>query len=232
MTTLGFIILRYVNSQLTNTYWITCYKKIREFYPENEILIIDDNSDRKFLTSEELYKTHIINSEFPKREELLPYYYYLQKKYFDLAVIIHDSVFIQKKMDFSVDSYRIIWTFEHDWDQIEDETRMISLFNDTELESFYKQKNLWKGCFGCMTVISHEFLSQLNKKYDLSLLLPIVQTRFNRCSLERVLACLLQKERLTTSLLGNIHAYCRWGISINEIHLNPHLPLLKVWTGK
>ena len=79
-SSLGFIILRHVNSSITNTYWIKCYNSIRHFYPENNILIIDDNSDPEFLTHKILYKTNIINSEFTKRGEVLPYYYFLQNK--------------------------------------------------------------------------------------------------------------------------------------------------------
>ena len=30
----GFIILRHVNSSLTNQYWIKCYNSIRNFYKE------------------------------------------------------------------------------------------------------------------------------------------------------------------------------------------------------
>ena len=45
MSSLGFIILRHVNSELTNKYWVNCYNCIRRHYPENKILIIDDNSN-------------------------------------------------------------------------------------------------------------------------------------------------------------------------------------------
>ena len=86
MSTIGFIILRYVNSEITNKYWIMCYNSIRKYYPENKILIIDDNSNKSFITNEKLYKTLIINSEYPQRGELLPYYYYLYNKLFDTAV--------------------------------------------------------------------------------------------------------------------------------------------------
>ena len=96
----GFIILRHVNNTHTNQYWIYSYNCIRILYPENDILIIDDNSNYEYITNITLYKTTIINSEFPKRGELLPYYYYLNNKLFDIAVIIHDSVFITKKIDF------------------------------------------------------------------------------------------------------------------------------------
>ena len=230
--TIGFIILRHVNNNLTNQYWIRCYNSIRKYYPENNIIIIDDNSNYNFITDKTLYNTTIINSEYPKRGELLPYYYYLHNKLFDVAVIIHDSVFINKYIDFDVEKCKLIWNFEHGCDQIEDETRMINIFNDLELKEFYENKKLWKGCFGCMSIITHEYLSFINNKYDISKLLVCVLNRYNRCSFERVIACLLQKEGKNESLLGNIHNYCNWGRSFDQIDEYKHLPLIKFWCGR
>ena len=233
---IGFIILRHVNSELTNKYWIKCVNSIRQYYPENKILIIDDNSNYEYITEENLKCGHesdkitIINSEYPKRGELLPYYYYLHNKLFDIAVIIHDSVFINKYIDMSVEKYRFIWDFTHDWDQIEDETRMINVFNDLELTEFYKKKNLWTGCFGGMSIITHDYLSNINNKYDISKLIDYVLNRYNRCSFERVIACLLQKEGEKETMLGNIMTYCNWGINFNDIDRYQHLPLIKCWT--
>lgn len=232
MKTVGFIILRHVNNEITNKYWITCIESIRQFYPDNDILIIDDNSDYNFITNETLYKTTIINSEYPKRGELLPYYYYLHHKLFDVAIIIHDSIIINKFIDISVNNYKFLWEFEHDWDQIADETNMINIFNDKELTAFYENKQLWKGCFGGMSIISHDYLTYINHKYDISKLLQLVLSRYNRCSFERVIACLLQKEGPKETLLGNIHEYCKWGIPFNEINEYKHLPLMKFWTGR
>lgn len=232
MTSLGFIILRHVNNETTNNYWIICYNSIRKFYPENLILIIDDNSNYNFITEEQLYKTTIINSEYPKRGELLPYYYYLQNKLFDTAVIIHDSVFINRYIDISVDKYKFLWEFEHDWDQPEDETNMINIFNDLELKVFYQNKQLWKGCYGGMSIITHDYLNCINNKYPIEKLLTCVLNRYNRSSFERVIGCLLQKDWKEETLLGNIHMYCRWGISFNERDNYKHLPLTKIWTGR
>ena len=229
---LGFIILRNVNSEETNKYWIRCYNSIRKFYPENNILIIDDNSNLNYLTNEALYKTTLINSEFPGRGELLPYYYYLQNKLFDVAVIFHDSVFIQQKINFDIDKYKIIWTFEHYWDLIEDETKMIKSFKDDELYEFYKNKSMWNGCFGGMSIITHDYLMHINNKYDISKLLDFVLNKTFRMAFERVIGCLLEKEYNTKSLLGNIHAYCPWNISFKNIDRYKELPLLKVWTGR
>ena len=230
--TIGFIILRHVNDSSTNQYWIHCYNCIRKYYRENAILIIDDNSNYNFITYKNLYKTTIINSEYPKRGELLPYYYYLHYKLFDIAVIIHDSVFINRYIDFSVIKYKLLWDFEHYWDQTEDEIRMINIFNDLELIEFYKNKHLWKGCFGGMTVITHDYLTEINKKYDISKLLDCILNRYNRCSFERIIGCLLQKEIKQQTLLGNIHNYCIWGGGINDINKYQHLPIIKIWTGR
>ena len=229
---IGFIVLRHVNNELTNKYWIKCVDSIRQYYPENTILIIDDNSEYKYITEKTLYKTTIINSEYPKRGELLPYYYYLHNKLFDTAVIIHDSVIVNKYIDMNVENYKFLWEFEHNWDQIEDETRMINAFNNLDLNKFYENKNLWKGCFGCMTIITHDYLTHINNKYDISKLLDYVLNRYNRCSFERVIACLLQKEGKKETLLGNIHHYCKWGIQFNEIDKYTVLPLIKHWTGR
>jgi hypothetical protein len=228
----GFIILRHVNSELTNTYWNHCYDCIRTFYPEHPILIIDDNSNYECINERVLYKTTIINSDYKGRGELLPYYYYLQNALFDTAVIIHDSVFINKTVDLTVTNYKLIWEFEHQWDQVSDETEMINAFGDKDLLNFYKNKTLWKGCFGGMVMITHDYLKMVNSHYDISKLLDYVLTRYNRCSFERVIGCLLQKFQKRETVFGNIHAYCKWGIPFEEKEKYTHLPWIKVWTGR
>ena len=232
MSELGFIILRHVNSELTNQYWINCVMSIRKFYPENNIVIIDDNSNYNFINKEYLYKTIVINSEYPKRGELLPYYYYLRNKWFNNAVIIHDSTIINDPIFTLVNSYTFIWEFEHNWDQVDDELRIIECFDDLELKNFYKNKHLWKGCFGAMTIINHDYLKYVNSKYDISKMLDLILNRYNRCSFERVIACILQKEGRKETLLGNIHKYCPFGISFCEKDNYKNLPIIKYWSGR
>jgi hypothetical protein len=230
--TLGFIILRHVNDTFVNQYWTHCYECIRKYYPENWILIIDDNSNQNCITQVELYNTRVIQSEFPGRGEILPYYYYLRNKLFDTAVILHDSVFINSAIDLNVDTYKMLWDFEHHWDQVEDETRMIMAFNDAELYQFHANKYLWMGCFGGMCIITHDYLTKVNSKYDISKLLEYILCRYNRCSFERVIACLLQIDHVTKPLLGNIHKYCPWEIRFYNKEHFANLPIIKVWTGR
>jgi len=231
--TLGFIVLRHVNTLVVNQYWIKCIEHIRKFYPENHILIIDDNSNEKYILPVNFKNTTIINSEFHGRGEFLPYYYYLKNKLFDCAVIIHDSIFIQQKMDFFTDTYKPIWHFPHNASlktHINDIIKMLSLY---ELDKKYVESN----CEGrAMTSISHDFLTNLNKQYDLSKLINYINCRYDRCAFERVLGFLCMSYENSThnkkSMLGDILKYCKWGITFSECEKYPNLPILKVWTGR
>ena len=230
--TIGFIILRHVINETTNKYLNHCYDCIRKYYPEDRILIIDDNSSY-IIPNRKLYNTIIINSQYPGRGELLPYYYFLRGKFCDTVCILHDSVFINKHIDITTTSYKFLWDFEHNWDTIKDETNIINCLNNKYLFEFYKNKKLWKGCFGGMTIIRHDYLKFIDNIYDISKLLKCVLNRNNRCSFERVIACLLQKhDIIQPSLLGNIHKYCKWGITWHEKDNYNHLPIIKVWTGR
>jgi hypothetical protein len=236
---LGFIMLRHVNSEISNNYWIICYNQIRKFYPNNKILLIDDNSNYDLISKDielAMTNTTIIQSEYKGRGEILPYYYYLSNKLFDIAVVIHDSVFIQRYIDFGTDN-RFIWEFEHHWDNMADETKMIDVLNNKEeLHDYYLNKSLWKGCFGTMTIINHDFLKILENKYNISNLVNYITCRQDRMALERVFGCLFTKEneQKTPSMLSNIHNYCcvgqyyQWYIE-NRIHDDP---IIKLWSGR
>ena len=263
-TEIGFIILRHVNSSKTNEYWKECYRCIRYFYPSNKILIIDDNSDKVFLTCHadahtntntiELYNTTIIQSDYQKRGELLPYYYYLKNKFCDIAVILHDSVFIQQPINFHIDEYKMLWHFpsylmkdgQSSGKQIEQIKALGHQGLNRMYENFYLNK--FNGCFGAMSIITHDYLSEINTIFQIDKLLPHITCRISRCAFERVFSFLLvykQNERSVAngagiknkhlSLLGDIIKYCKWGITFDEYMKNRHtmkLPIVKVWTGR
>lgn len=235
---IGFIILRHASNEKTGKYWFRSYKSIRKFYPENEIIILDDNSNYKFINQNDeknLYKTKIVKSVYHKRGELLPYFYFLKFKYFDIACIIHDSVFIKKKVDLTVNKYKILWEFEHNWDNPVIETKLLNVFNDNsnnyeKLINFYNDKKLWKGCFGGMSIIKYKFLENINKNYKLSKLISVILDRKDRMGFERVIGCLLQLHSKKECKFGNIHKYCAFGK--NDINEKKDLPFLKVWSGR
>lgn len=236
----GFIILRHVNSKETSKYWKICYSRIRKYYPEVQIILIDDNSKYDFIEKEEeekLYKTKIIHSEYVGRGELLPYIYYLKHKLFDVACFIHDSVFINSHIHFNVEDYKILWHFDHHWDQIKDEEKMISIFNDDGLTNYHKSKK-WLGCFGGMCIIKYNYLENINKKYDFLKLVDYVKNRHNRMSFERVVACILRYNNDKPSIYGDIGEYCLFANKNidknvrNKTMVFKNIPIIKIWSGR
>ena len=236
---LGFIILRNVNNSTTNHYWKECYRCIRQFYPKNRILIIDDNSDYSFVTDDYLDNTMIIRSEYPKRGEFLPYYYYLKTNFCETAVFLHDSVFIKKYINFEVGTYKMLLEFgKPNMDnEIQEQYILLNALNNKKLNEFYNKKDtdLWKGCFGSMTVIKYSYLKSIDSEFRISSLIPHITTRHLRCAFERIIACLLQVNVMETSLFGDILKYCNWGLNYHQYlkqEYDKNLPLIKVWTGR
>lgn len=240
---LGFIMIRHVNSSETNNLWIECYDSIRKYYPLNKILIIDDFSNYTFVdTNKILSNTLIIQSEFKGRGELLPYYYYLQNKLFDYAVVLHDSVFIQKYIDFKCEN-NFLWTFHHVFNVGIDRDKLVKhLHNQEYIIQLYDKPNLWNGCFGSMCIISHDFLIDINNTFNFTNLINVITDRASRMIFERVWAvlftlCNQKNNQKTTSLFGDIHAYCTWGQTY-DMYLSKKkdnqitLPVEKVWTGR
>jgi len=235
MDTLGFIFPRHVSSEKTNLYWQYSYDQIRRYYPDNPIVIIDDSSRGRpdLITEKEMTNTIIIDSEYPGRGELLPYIYYLKYKWFPRAMIMNDSVFINSQLDLTFDKYKMLWCFENPHENVAGETFMLSqLSNSEKLLELYHDPSKWYGCFATMSLISLEFLIEIDAVHDIKRLLDLVTTRANRCALERVMGCMLQANYPLTVLLGSIHSYCQWGFSWDQKEYFNHLPLIKVWTGR
>jgi hypothetical protein len=254
MNSFGFIITRHVNSEKTNQYWNHSVKLLRTLYPYRKIVIIDDNSNQEFVKADHDYKnTEIIQSEFPGRGELLPYYYYIKNKFFENAIIIHDSVFFHKKIDFTkLQGQKVfpLWFFYPDKENITNTLRI-----STKLKSSYSlQQKLslndsilgmphtkWYGCFGAQSYINHNFLLRLEEKYKITNLISAVSCRTDRCCLERIMGCLFFNENpnilKSKSLFGNIMKYQTWGYTFDEYLLDfkkGTIPkaVVKVWTGR
>ena len=254
MTTFGFIITRHVNSENTNRYWNHSIKLLRRLYPNNKIIIIDDNSDKNFLKADFNYiNVEIIETKFKGCGELLPYYYYIKYKFFDNAVIIHDSVFFHKKINFELlNNINVIplWFFNPDKENINNTLRITNhLKNKILIDPQLSFNNIviglphnnWYGCFGVQSYINHGFLLQLQNKYNLTNMISAVSCRADRCCLERIFGCIFYTENpkiiKPKALLGNIHEYQNWGLTfddyINKLKKKQKIkPIIKVWTGR
>ena len=252
----GFIITRHVNSPTTNRYWNQCVKCIRTFYPFVKIIIIDDNSNKQFIKSDFDYKNvEIIESHFPKRGELLPYFYFLRRQFFENAVIIHDSVFFHKRINFEIFSKMGVnvlplWHFDADRENLDNSLRISAFLNNSlevqkslSLNDFIlgMSKYKWHGVFGVQSYINLKFLTHLNNKYNICNMIHSVNSRADRCCLERIMGCLFFMESRNLynkkSLFGRIHDYQRWGYNYdnysNDVKCK-RLPksIVKIWTGR
>lgn len=255
-TNFGFIMTRHVNSITTNNYWNQSIKCIKRLYPRTKIVVIDDNSNYEFVKADFEYKNvEIIQSEFKGRGELLPYYYFYKKKFFENAIIIHDSIFIHRRINFeklkNIDVLPL-WHFNQDMDNLQNSLFLISKLKNT----FFLQKNLylndvvvlgrqheWAGCFGVQSYINYHFLEKIVNKYNLFALLEKVRSRPDRCCLERIFGIIFTLESTITkkqkSLFGNIHHY-NSGFDYTfdkykyDLMVRKKLPkgIIKVWSGR
>lgn len=255
--TYGFIITRHVNSEKTNEYWNHCVKLIRTNYPFKQIIIIDDNSNYNFVKAHFEYKNvQIIQSEYPGRGELLPYVYFIRNKWFNNAVIIHDSVFFHKRIPFEGLKMPVFYFWHHIYDKenIANLLRISSyLTNNITIKNKLKgdsinilglsEKNSFQLCFGGMCYINLDFLINIEKKYGLCNLVHAIKCRTDRCALERILGLLFTNEcdnsnMKLKSLFGEIfNHYKAFGYNFDE-YINDFKnkrvvgSVVKVWTGR
>ena len=236
---LGFIMLRHVKCKVTNEYWIESYNCLRKFYPNNHIMIIDDNSNYDFITAIILVNTTIIQSEYKQRGELLPYIYYLRYPIFDKAVIIHDSVFFQQYVDFQHENVPL-WYFNRNDILIQNRPKELELLkalnNNEPLLELYNSK-LFNGCFGSMSIINFTFLDKINIKYNLGNLIQHITSRDQRMVLERVIGVIFSYENIKNSVFGDIfsyncgYTYDRYLFDKKSCYM-PMIPVIKIWSGR
>jgi hypothetical protein len=221
MNEYGFIIIRNVNNESQNEYWIESYNSIRKFYPEVDILIVDNNSNKTYLKNIDLYKCEIIESEYPESRHLSAYYYHNKLKKFNKAIIIHDSVFVNNFYDFSnIKNIKFLWHFEtHLYDVYGDEMYLIDNLKNNEIIKNTYLKKQWNGCLGNMSIISHSFLNMLNEKYNFLNLKTIIKNNAHQCAMERIfpVLCYIEDEEINkvSSVFGDITTL-KWGYTYNN----------------
>ena len=254
--TFGFIITRHVNSDQTNKYWNHNIKLLRTYYPFKKIIIIDDNSNYSFVKADFDYKNvETIQSEYPGRGELLPYIYFLRHKWFDNAVIIHDSTFIHKRIPFEGIKVPILPLWHHPYDK-ENLSNLLRIASYLRNNSFIKQrltgsemnilgmssKDKFNLCFGGQTFISHRFLTALERKYNINNLVNAVTCRTDRCGLERILGLLFNNEFKDLNKINSFNGDIRSHYSSFVYNFDNYLAdfnnnivrgtFVKVWTGR
>jgi len=224
----GFVIVRHVNSAVTNQYWQHNVARIRQFYSD-PIVIIDDNSNPEFLDSaaETALGCTVIPSEFPGKGEILGFYYLYTRRLFERALIFHDSCFFHAKIDFDAftEPCRFLWDFPggfHEYDSVEG----LNYFTqyDPLADTFHNKKDTIRGCFGSQALVTWDFLKKMDDEYGFFNIINYVKNRHERYNIERLFGLVAIHALIycydypptvwqDISILGDITQYPRWGMS-------------------
>lgn len=217
---LGFFITRHVSSEDTNKYWNYNVKLLRKHYPKNKIIIIDDNSNQSFI--KELYDSNIyenveiINSEYPKSAELLPYLYFYKLRPFDRMIYLHDSAFLNEKLNYDKNMNCQFLLYTNESYNKEIVIKHINALNhsDSLLNTFHE--NTWFVCWGVMTTITIDYLVYLVDKYDIFKLEKYIKNREERIALETTFGIIIYNDKNIKNLDFSIYGHAN--------DYNPHVP--------
>jgi hypothetical protein len=241
-----FVILRHLRNSKDNDLWISSYHSIRKFYT-NKIIIIDDNSTVNTVNGK-LFNTEIIMSDWNGAGELLPYYYFLQNKWADRMIFLHDSMFLNRPFRPSEleGPVRFHWHFSKAAKADKRVLTYLSLLSESDDVAEFAATSRWYGCFGGASIISWDTVQQLEERYSLcTQLILSVRTRSDREAVERVLGILLFYEGIveetSCSNFGDILEYPgAFESQNNNAETAAHVlnqngydsAILKVWRGR
>jgi len=233
---LAFFITSHVNSTTTAQYWKEAYTCVREFYPTTLVVLIDDNSS--FPVDDDFKTTNCIKvkSEHPKgKAEILPYYYFLKLKPAKKAIFLHDSVFINSKIEIKdVETYQTLWSFATAHpanDEYGVKHFLKYMRNNSRIIDFYERAGATgglKGASGGMSIITWDFLSSLEEEFNLvSVSLRLINGLKDRMTLERVVGYVFAAgDRPRPAFYGNMFHYC-YLVSVGAEH--PRRPTYLRW---
>jgi hypothetical protein len=189
---------------------------------------------------------NIIHSDFPGSGEILPYYYLYHRKLGKKAVILHDSMFIQKPIPLeSVNDYKFLWNFKCpiQIDDVEENfhNAVFKLEKRDELYDIFHDFNTWYGCFGASMVITLDFIYKLQENTQFLNILPDINTRKRRSMFERFIGIVchytLPKELEELSYMNSIFQQPNeWGTEYEEYlgikDVFKDVMVVKVWSGR
>ena len=197
----GIVITRHVTSQASNRIWKKCLQQVRRFYPTEPVVIIDDNSNYEFVNTENVDMTNVsvVDSEIKRAGEMLPYHYFYKEHWFKRMLFIHDSVFIESRIDdSSVSGAKTLWHFINQLkhtDETATANELIQFLNyKQELEQLLPSNNSWKGSYGVMCIIDHDYLVHIMEKYNIENMIPHIDSRIKRMACERLFGLLLSHD--------------------------------------
>lgn len=173
-----------------------CIRSIRNYHNDIDITVIDDCSsfeiDKKSLEDTYFVK-FIINNLYPHAGEILPYLYNFKTQKYDIFIVLHDSMYLQKPIPESIWNSKMqnLFTFQsHRRIYDAGVESLIKKMGKLDLLQIYRGNN-WKGSFGCCLIITKECNNAMFRDYNLENIYSLVNNRRSREYCERLLGVMV-----------------------------------------
>lgn len=260
---LCFIIVKYTTSPLQYEIYENSLRSIRNIYKYAKIVVVDDHSPNNYYSIPSAFKNDdnisIEKTKFPRSGEFSGYYHYHQGKYAKRAVVMHDSMFLLRPIDkLNEINIKFLWHFEKNKIEYNNNcVEIIRKFTDPsvkkELYGLFSRRNQhrWQGCFGVASIISYDYLDDLQKKTNFLEIVKHIKCRKDRMAMERIFGMVNFKyggsiDYLNCSINGSIFKHPKKGmlhfnykpnthINLNEIQSqfqNYNSCMIKTWHGR
>lgn len=232
-----FVILRCVKKERFSELWINCYNSIRKFHPKNKIVIIDNNSNYKYIKNIQLENVELIQHNKQKCGEILPFYYFLKKKWSKYIIYFQDSMFLNGPLcadKLNVENFKFFWHF---YPGVHDNKKIIlnqldKLTDNEELHKLFKDRKKWFGSFGLSCTMSLQFLEFIEKKHNFTNLVNYANCREDRKGLERILGLLCSLYHLNdvyNSYFGPVCICPNFGKNTIQNYKDPKSDAVQEW---
>lgn len=211
MVDYGFIIPTCIKKKQHLLTLIKCIDSLQKFHSNEKIVIIIDHASTiKNIESYINYQNIIFENDpnLKSPADMLFFYYFLKNKYFNTAIIIQDSMFVQSKFNENdiekIKNIKYMWHFTNhrkQWVKIKEPTseyntnnniithddlinhyidKYKNIFCDSYnyIKKTYNDKNKWSGSLGCCCIINIDFLKKVQN--DTRIIDVMLQMKNNR----------------------------------------------------
>lgn len=243
MEDLSIFVTAHITNEIHNYTLHLCIDNIRSHYKNNRIFIINDNSTVSLENFKNKESITVIDSDFKgSGESLFLYYYHKMENPSKKALYIHDSMFlispIPTEIVDNLTDIKFLLSFCKNYKIKEQEDFILKL---NEGSSINENQN-WVGCYGGACIITHEYLTKLQNKYNIISIVPFITRRSEREIYERILGAVVSFDLLNTNKIavyGDLDEYFSKYPSgryhhFNYLHINKEElpPLLKLNFGR
>jgi hypothetical protein len=221
--TFGFLIPCHVVSQDSFQTFCECISGLQRLYPEiPKILFYNkqtsfDISQLEFIQKDPTIR--LITTRYCEGE-MNVYKHYYEEKYFDMAILLHDSFVLKKQFQNldAIEDINYIWNFtnhrvhwhiveqpkteynkQHNIKNLDDLILHLVTKSFDHSSDFYKyfmdiyhKKDKWVGCYGSLSIIRHDFLKQVQEKTQIFNVIPNIKDKWDRVSMESILTLAFQ----------------------------------------